>query len=731
MTASTNPSPSTLHASASGQSTELDVAVVAANAAHRENYTATGPLRGMCVGAQITISNIPSIQSIATHCLSMHMIGIEPDSDSVAYQHQTMIKDWLQRTTSKSAMSLPSYAYIIARNTGVWVTAKLLNASIPYCPYPSNLSFASHTYSGLTQARTGNTATSASPSYASTVTDDGQQQTVTTPVWAQMSNSCNSSSADNITPPLRSLQLSSGATHGWQLASRLGQPVLLTHWYGDIDSPVISRSLYDGIGMGDTDERDITTRDAGLSNRHNVQGGSSPRWHGGGQAHSQINKDDTHQGWITGIAQYGLTQSTETSLLFDDSPNQIGMQWSVNTGTRANAMQPTTSDKATYSPNQHVIEIGVLRHRYSNHQSTISGHGFKAATDNSLQVTADQGLLLSTFSIRHTQTEHESAWVNDAGQRQLKLGKELSETLAEAKQAHLQSTTAIQSAKEVLAGFKTSAQVMDESLNTEVLGAADVMLVSRDSILTSANNTLTTAKTIIRQSGSTQTDVVAGNYTLSAETVESLSGVAGQVKASGLHISANTQPLAIQAQGGELQLHSQLGMTIGSESGQMTISSPKRIKLQTSAGASLTIDESGVKLVAPGVIKVQAVKKALVSGARANYTLPMMPETIPLFSNKLDVYDLFYQHDFSDIEFQMLRPDGQLIEGLLDAHGRTAPVISDKEEEVEILVGFKDTNWGIKFEPDEDEEIEAFDVHDDNESNASLDQDSYQENNDE
>ena len=172
-------------------------------------------------------------------------------------------------------------------------------------------------------------------------------------------------------------------------------------------------------------------------------------------------------------------------------------------------------------------------------------------------------------------------------------------------------------------------------------------------------------------------------------------------------------------------------MTIGSESGQVTVSSPKRIKLQTSAGASITIDASGVKLVAPGVITIRAVRKSLVSGARANYTLPMMPETIPLFSNRLDVYDLFYQHDFSDIEFQMLRPDGQLIEGVLDAHGRTAPVISDKEEEVEVLVGFKDTDWGIEFEPDEDEEIQGSNENDGNESNDSLDQDSYQENNDE
>lgn len=699
---------------------------ISANHCQREHYQATGAMRGMVVGSPVSIHNLPTIGRLTSYCISTQMVGIEPDSDSVSYHHQVFIKAWLQRTTQQSGIFLPDHGFDIARDTGVWVSATLLDASIPYAPYPSSLSFASSTYLGLTQARTGDTSLSASPSYDSSVSTDNLQQTITTPVYSGISPH-----DDGTTPPLRSLQLSSGSTHGWQFAPRLGQSVLLTHCYGDIDSPVISRSLYDGIGMGDVDDKDITTRDSGLSNRHNLQGGSSPRWHGGGLGHSQINDDDSHSGWLSGIAQYGLSSESEVSLSFDDTPGKVGLQWSVNTGSKANSENPTITDSATFAPDEHVLELGVLRHRYSNHQSSTSGQGINLASDHGLQITGDTGVLLSTFGIRHSQTEHESAWVNDAGQRQLKLGTELSETLLDAKQAHLQSTSAMQTANQTIEDFKTSAQIIDETLNTEVLGAADVMLVSKDSILASASNTLWTAKTIVRQSGSTQSGVVAGNYTLTANTIDSLAGVAGQADLSGLHISTNREPLAIQAQGGELQLHSQQSMMIGSESGQVNLSSPKRIKLQTSAGASITIDDSGIKLVCPGTIKVQAVKKELVSGARANYSLPMMPETIPLFSNKLDVYDLFYQHNFEDIEFQILRPDGQLIEGMLDEHGRTAPVISDKEEEVEILVGFKDTDWGVEFEPDEEDEIEASDNDDSNESNQDLAQSSYQESHDE
>ncbi|MEN6671365.1 contractile injection system protein, VgrG/Pvc8 family, partial [Psychrobacter sp. B38] len=582
---------------------------VRANRCLRETYQASGAMRGLSVGSPVNISDLPSIGHLTTRCIDTMTIGIEPDNDSVSYHYQAFIKEWLKSAIqhlqhhipNANDAFIPENAYDIARDTGIWVTASLLDTTIPYCPYPSALSFVSSTYHGLTQARTGEAG---APSYDSQITDDAIHQTITTPVYSGISPH-----DDGTTPPLRVLQLSSGATHGWQFAPRMGQPVLLSHWYGDIDSPVISRSLFDGIGMGDTDEHDITTRDTGLSNRHNVQGGTSPRWHGNGLGHSQISEDDAHSGWISGIAQYGLSAESEVTFSFDDTPNKVGLQWTVNTGSSANSENPTITEMATFVPDEHGVELGVLRHRYSNHQSSDRGQGINVATDHGLQISGDTGVLLTTFGLRHSQSEHESAWVNDAGQRQLKIGAELGETLGEAKQAHLQSTKALSRAGQSIETFKTTAQVIDETLNTEVLGAADVMLVSRDSILASASNTLWTAKTIVRQSGSTQSEVVAGNYMLTANTIESLSGIGGQADLSGIHISANTKPVAIQAQGGELQLHSQQGMTIGSESEQVNVSSPKRIKLQTSAGASITIDDSGIKLVCPGMIKIQAVKK--------------------------------------------------------------------------------------------------------------------------
>jgi len=593
---------------------------VMANGCHRDYWEASGSMRGLISGSPVVITDLPYIGSVEAYCLAAQVIGIEPASDSVSYHHQTQIRDWL---VDRGA---PHQSCEVARNTGVWVTAQLLDSALPYCPYPSSLAWAQASYHGLTQARTGEQA---NPSYASTVTESGLHEVVTTPVWTGANES-----ASDATPALRSLQLSSGATHGWQFAPRLGQSVLLSHWYGDVDSPVICRSLYDGIGMGDIDEHDVTHQEGGQSHRYNLQGGVSPRWHGGAMGASAIEGDDTHAGWVSGISQFGLTNTSETALLFDDTPNKLGMQWSVNTGSRANAESPTVAAKGVFAPSKHLLELGVLRHRFGNHQSSDSGAGFRAASDHGLQVLGAEGVLLSTFGIRHSQVEHESAWVNDPGQRQLNLSHELSNTLMEAKQAHLQSQ---QKVDETLQAFEKTAQIIDEALSTEVLGAPDVMLVSRDSVLASGGHTLWSAKTIIRQSGNTQSDSVAGDYQLLADKIESLSGVGGNAAKSGLHVSANREALAVQAQGGELQLNAQQSMTIGSESGEVHLTSPTRIKLQTSGGASITIDSSGVKLVCPGTIKVKAVKKSLVGGARVFTPVLSLPSSEPTsYSQKIN-----------------------------------------------------------------------------------------------
>ncbi|MGO3645355.1 MAG: DUF2345 domain-containing protein, partial [Psychrobacter sp.] len=143
------------------------------------------------------------------------------------------------------------------------------------------------------------------------------------------------------------------------------------------------------------------------------------------------------------------------------------------------------------------------------------------------------------------------------------------------------------------------------------------------------------------------------------------------------------------AQGGELQLHSQQGMTIGSESGQVNLSSPKRIKLQTSGGASITIDDSGIKLVCPGTVKIKAVKKEMVAGGFADVEIPA----------HRDPYDEMYivkdtlGNPVAGFSYKIETSEGKIYRG----------VTNDKGETIRVGTGHREVEFTLTADTDEDD----------------------------
>lgn len=140
---------------------------------------------------------------------------------------------------------------------------------------------------------------------------------------------------------------------------------------------------------------------------------------------------------------------------------------------------------------------------------------------------------------------------------------------------------------------------------------------------------------------------------------------------------------------------------MGSESGQVNVSSPKRIKLQTSAGASITIDDSGIKLVCPGTIKIKAVKKELVAGTNITPTLPSLGGSEVKSYLTYIAKDMFGE-PIANTEYLLFMEDGTVKSGKTDAQGRTEQVITDTPEEVGIhIVGDEHEGFALSFEDNE------------------------------
>ena len=92
-----------------------------------------------------------------------------------------------------------------------------------------------------------------------------------------------------------------------------------------------------------------------------------------------------------------------------------------------------------------------------------------------------------------------------------------------------------------------------------------------------------------------------------------------------------------------------------------------------------------------------------IGPARVKYPLPYLPVSNPrdLFSTRLDAYSLFVQHEVSNVKYAAKLPNGRVIRGELDQHGRTQQLYGKASEKLEVLVGQSLGEWGMitEFEP--------------------------------
>lgn len=93
-----------------------------------------------------------------------------------------------------------------------------------------------------------------------------------------------------------------------------------------------------------------------------------------------------------------------------------------------------------------------------------------------------------------------------------------------------------------------------------------------------------------------------------------------------------------------------------------------------------------------------------MSGAKVPYEVPQLPNNV-MYSNKLDVYDLFWDFDLSNLSYVAKFKDGRISSGSLDENGRTARIGSDSSEPAEVFVD-TNTDWVVEIEED-DSEVES------------------------
>jgi len=135
---------------------------------------------------------------------------------------------------------------------------------------------------------------------------------------------------------------------------------------------------------------------------------------------------------------------------------------------------------------------------------------------------------------------------------------------------------------------------------------------------------------------------------------------------------------------------------------KIEITSPKEIVL-TAGGSQLKINGDGIFATTGGKFESKAGQHSFVGGAKVSYEVPELPCS-STFSNRLDIYNLFWASDFNQLSYKAFIPETNVfIAGVIDEHGRTGKINTSDPTKVQVLVG-SDDEWGLRVESfDEDD----------------------------
>jgi len=446
---------------------------------------------------------------------------------------------------------------------------------------------------------------------------------------------------------LRVSQAYAGAGFGSHFLPRIGQEVLVGFIEGDIDRPMVRGSTYNGRGEGgiaatpggQAAEADRSafarSNDHQPSSQGNLSGGNAPAWHGA--AADEQNNRAALSGFKT--KEYG--GSGYNALVFDDTDGQLRVQWG-------------TTQHASW------LSLGHLVHQADNHRGSFRGTGWELRTDAWGAVRAKQGLLISSYG---TDTA-DPAGDNAPGQALAKQMVQLADTFSQAAATHqtVQLASHIGSIEanksrlsDQLAPLKALQQAIDGMVSParfeEALDdaghrntspakklphpAAPVIGIAAKGGLAAVAGQdvlMTAGEGIHLAAGQDSTRAIGGAARL--HTGQAIGVLAGAVQpgseaaGTGLTMIAGHGDVVVQAQSDTMQIAAKGLVNVQSASSHVDWAAAKKITLQTSGGASITIEGGGITTQCPGKITVKAATKSMTSGGSADYGLTPLPSAV-------------------------------------------------------------------------------------------------------
>jgi type VI secretion system secreted protein VgrG len=426
--------------------------------------------------------------------------------------------------------------------------------------------------------------------------------------------------------------------------------------FGAIYLPRIGQEVSVSYHEGDPDKPYVSDRQVNQFNQ--------PPW--------ELPKNQALSGTLT----RDLQGNQSNHLAADDTPGQLQIQMASDHAQSRLVLGYNTR-----------IEAGAGRQQ-------ARGEGWELATESWGVARANRGMLITTETRSGAQ-----APAKDMGEtvQRLMQAREQHEELARAAQKHdAQRPGADQS--DIARTIETQNDAIRGGVNAN---SSQFPEMSRpDMVLASASGIGMTASDSTHIASGEHFAVTAGGHVSVSAGKSVFASVRERfsvfVQELGLKLIAASGKVEIQARSNNVEIIADQVLKLISARKRIEITAAEEILLNA-RGSYIRINGAGIEHGTPAKWVAYAGSHAM-PGPRS---LPVSVAGIDMpkaYSNRLDVYDIYWTRQFEEVEYTARRANGDVIaRGTLDQDGRTPRLSTDQPETIEALVGTRG-GWLVETE---------------------------------
>ncbi|WP_414445286.1 type VI secretion system Vgr family protein [Burkholderia sp. 22PA0106] len=438
---------------------------------------------------------------------------------------------------------------------------------------------------------------------------------------------------------MRVAQSDTGNGYGGVHIPRVGEEVIVGYLGGDCDRPIILHRVYNGA--------------------------AKPQWHS--------------NGILSGYRSKEYAGAGHNELVLDDATAQ-------------------TRVKLFSSSANTLLHLGYLIDQDGNSRGAYLGSGFDLKSDAHGAIRAARGIFMSSYAASAKQPMD----VRQASS-QLVNAESVVQSLSEASVAH--RAEGLQPGYDALRSFTdaTQSSVAGSTSGGRTAGGGGgnangfktpiMMLGSPAGIALSTQQSTHVAADEQLNLVSGESLHLAAGKSLVASVAEKISLFA---KRAGAKLFAASGKVEIQAQSDNLELIADQVLKLISAKQRIEITAAQEIVLNA-RGSYIRISGAGIEHGTQAQWTAYAASHAMPGPKSLPVDLPGfdMPKA---FSNRLDVYDIYWMREFGEVEYTARRESGEILaQGLLDEHGRTPRLSTHESEKLEVLVGTQGA-WLVESE---------------------------------